>query len=96
MCWTTSLVNTEPSGVRALDERGLPRDPCQGGELGARSPTLNLSQNTGTKDHCLPNAAPDNGLSDEPPAVCTVEIFFVWILITFDLVLIERAQHAFV
>ena len=64
-------------GSSGSAERGLPRDPCQGGGLGARSPTLNYSQNTDTGDICLPNASPDNGLSDELPVVFTVEIFTV-------------------
>ena len=59
-------------------EQRLPRDPCQGDGLGARSPTLNISQDTDTGDHCLPNAAPDNGLSDEPPAVLFAVEIFVW------------------
>ena len=54
---------------------GLPRDPCQGGKLSARSPTINISQNTDAGDHFLRSAAPDNGLSDESPDI--VEIFSV-------------------
>ena len=45
--------------------------------LSARSPTLNLSQNTDTGDRCLQNASPDNELSDELSTGFTVEIFSV-------------------
>ena len=72
-------------------ERGLPRDPCQGGGLGTRSPTLNLSHNTDTGDHRLPNASPDNGLSDDPPAVCTVDIF-VCLVINYVLAVRPRLR----
>ena len=47
-------------------ERDSPRSPSQGGVLGTRSPTLDLSQNTDTGDQRLLEVPPDNGLSMTP------------------------------
>ena len=56
-------------------ERGLPHNPCEGGGLGTRSPTANLSQNTDTGDHRLRKVFPDKGLIDDSPALYSVDIF---------------------
>ena len=76
LCGTTSLVNTAPSGYRALLSEAYHTTPATVAGW-AIAPTLNLSQNTDTGEDCRPKVFVDNGLSDHPPAVYTDESFLV-------------------